>query len=105
MFVGEGVEGDDGGFACGGFARGYEDFGTACLEKTIGFISWWKGEKGKGGWYPDAAWRPRPRDPPLTTATLPLRLKMLEKSWSWTSASAEDMAVIVREWSSLAKVK
>jgi hypothetical protein len=44
-----------------------------------------------GGSYPDAAWSPRPRDPPLTTATLPLRLKMLLKSCSWTSDSAELM--------------
>jgi hypothetical protein len=39
--------------------------------------------------YPDAAWSPRPRDPPVTTATLPLRLKMFAKSWSWTSDSAD----------------
>lgn len=41
--------------------------------------------------YPDAACNPRPRDPPLTTATLPLRLKILEKSWSCTSLSAEEV--------------
>jgi hypothetical protein len=41
--------------------------------------------------YPDAAWSPRPREPPVTTATLPLRLKMFAKSWSWTSASADMM--------------
>jgi hypothetical protein len=31
--VGEGVEGGDGGGACGCFARGDEDFGTAGLEE------------------------------------------------------------------------
>jgi hypothetical protein len=45
--------------------------------------------------YPDAAWRPRPREPPETTATFPLREKMLEKSSSWTSWSA--MVGIARE--------
>jgi hypothetical protein len=38
--------------------------------------------------YPDAACSPSPRDPPVTTATLPLRLKMFAKSCSWTSDSA-----------------
>ena len=41
--------------------------------------------------YPLAAWRPNPLLPPVTTATLPSRLKMLPKSFSWTSTSA-DMA-------------
>jgi hypothetical protein len=39
--------------------------------------------------YPDAAWSPRPREPPLTTATLPFKLKMLAKSCNCTSSSAE----------------
>lgn len=29
--------------------------------------------------YPDAAWRPRPLEPPVTTATLPSREKSEEK--------------------------
>lgn len=40
---------------------------------------------------PEAAWRPRPREPPLTTATLPSRRKMEEKSVRATSAFAEDI--------------
>lgn len=35
--------------------------------------------------YPDAAWRPRPLEPPVTTATLPLREKSEEKSSRCTS--------------------
>ena len=42
--------------------------------------------------YPDAAWRPNPLEPPVTTATLPLREKMFLKSLSVTSASADMMA-------------
>lgn len=42
--------------------------------------------------YPDAAWRPSPREPPVTTATLPLREKKEEKSLSLTSASADMIA-------------
>ena len=40
--------------------------------------------------YPDAAWRPRPRDPPVTTATFPEREKMEGKSFKvvWALASA-----------------
>jgi hypothetical protein len=48
-----------------------------------------------GGWvgllYPLAAWRPRPLDPPVTTATFPSSEKMLPKSSSWTSSLAEPM--------------
>jgi hypothetical protein len=39
--------------------------------------------------HPDAAWRPRPRDPPVTTATFPFKENMDEKSSSLTSASAD----------------
>ena len=35
--------------------------------------------------YPDAAWSPRPRDPPVTTTTFPLREKMFWKSCSSVS--------------------
>lgn len=38
--------------------------------------------------YPDAAWSPSPREPPVTTATFPLTENMLLKSFSWTWASA-----------------
>lgn len=34
---------------------------------------------------PDAACRPRPREPPVTTTTFPLREKMEGKSWSSVS--------------------
>ena len=37
------------------------------------------------GAYPEAACRPKPRDPPVTTTTFPLREKMLGKSWSSVS--------------------
>lgn len=36
VFIGKRVECCDGGFAGGGFAGGYEDFGTAGLEETGG---------------------------------------------------------------------
>jgi len=39
--------------------------------------------------YPDAAWRPNPLEPPVTTATLPSSEKMLLKLSSLTSASAD----------------
>jgi len=48
--------------------------------------------------YPDAAWRPNPRDPPLTTATLPFKLKMLVKSCSCTSCSADAMMIVCIEY-------
>lgn len=44
--------------------------------------------------YPDATWRPRPREPPVTTATLPSRRKMLPKSLSLTSCSADILIVL-----------
>lgn len=31
--------------------------------------------------YPEAACSPRPREPPVTTITLPFKEKMLGKSW------------------------
>jgi hypothetical protein len=37
---------------------------------------------------PDAACKPNPRDPPVTTATLPSSLKMLGKSFNWACAFA-----------------
>lgn len=42
--------------------------------------------RGNGGTNPDAAWRPRPREPPVTTTTFPLREKMEGKSLSCVSA-------------------
>lgn len=39
-----------------------------------------------GRTHAEAAWRPRPREPPVTTATLPLREKREGKSLSSTSA-------------------
>lgn len=53
--------------------------------------------KGVWDWgregYPDAACRPSPREPPVTTATLPSREKMFLKSWSLVCA----WAVMVNE--------
>lgn len=80
MLVLKRVEGGDGFVAGAGFAASDEDFGAACLEEAIIFVS--RCVMGVDGMYmyPDAACSPRPRDPPLTTATLPLRLKILAKS-------------------------
>ena len=44
--------------------------------------------------YPDAACRPRPLDPPVTTTTLPLREKILGKSLS--SVSYLDILAVFR---------
>jgi len=41
--------------------------------------------------YPEAACKPRPRDPPVTTTTLPLREKILGKSCSSVSYLMVDM--------------
>lgn len=57
--------------------------------------------KGRVG-YPDAAWSPRPLEPPVITATLPSRRKMFGKSWSLTSCSA---SVMLRVIEGLVKVK
>lgn len=40
--------------------------------------------------YPEAAWSPKPREPPVTTATFPSREKMEGKSFRvvWAFASA-----------------
>jgi len=46
--------------------------------------------------YPDATCNPRPLEPPVTTATLPSRRKMLPKFSSLTSCSA-DIVVVVSE--------
>jgi hypothetical protein len=46
-------------------------------------------EGGIGITYPDAACRPRPREPPVTTTTFPLREKMEGKSLSCASAILE----------------
>jgi hypothetical protein len=39
--------------------------------------------------YPEAACSPKPRDPPVTTATFPSREKMSEKLLSLTCSSAD----------------
>ena len=43
--------------------------------------------------YPEAAWSPKPREPPVTTATFPSREKMEGKSFRvvWAFASAAMM--------------
>ena len=81
-FVGERIEGFAGGIAGCLFARGDVDFGAAGLEEAIGRISVMAMlcvrtcER-----YPEAAWSPKPREPPVTTATFPSREKMEEKSF------------------------
>ena len=47
--------------------------------------------------YPDAACKPRPREPPVTTTTFPLTEKMLSKSFSatWASASVVEGMVLL----------
>lgn len=44
--------------------------------------------------YPEAACKPSPREPPVTTTTFPLREKMLGKSWS--SVSYFDISAEIR---------
>lgn len=50
--------------------------------------------RGREGRYPDAACRPRPREPPVTTTTLPSREKMSVKFfrsvWALSSAAMTD---------------
>lgn len=48
---------------------------------------------GEGKAYAEAAWSPRPREPPVTTATLPFSEKSEGKSLSSTSAIVSDEAV------------
>jgi hypothetical protein len=43
--------------------------------------------------YAEAAWRPRPREPPVTTAILPLREKREGKSWRVASIWADMLAM------------
>lgn len=117
--VGEFVEGFAGFFAGGGLAGGDEDHRGASLhesKKNIWLVSSvsvspraridvLKGvlcEHGKlERTYADAACRPRPRDPPVTTATLPLREKSEGKSASWACARASSamMVMCVDVWS------
>jgi hypothetical protein len=44
---------------------------------------------------PDAAWRPRPREPPVTTTTFPLREKMEGKSLSCVSAIVDRIEIAI----------
>lgn len=84
----------DGFFACFRFARGYEDFGAARLKEAKTLLIPLMHTYHLGLAYPDAACNPRPLDPPVTTATLPSNEKMLLKSLSLTSASADIMKVL-----------
>jgi hypothetical protein len=85
--VRQGIESCNGGRAGRSFAGRYEDFGAACLEKSGRAISYrgigacvvWKG-LGRGRKYPDAACKPSPREPPVTTATFPSSENMFLKS-------------------------
>ncbi len=46
----------------------------------------WRGRGQRKTTNPDAAWRPSPLDPPVTTATLPFKEKSEGKSLSSVSA-------------------
>jgi len=59
------------------------DCDTGSLEGGV-----WGDGLREGVRYPDAACRPRPREPPVTTATLPSSEKMFWKSLSWVCAWA-----------------
>ena len=52
--------------------------------------------------HPDAACRPNPREPPVTTTTFPLREKMLGKSWSSVSyldiLDRIEAVAVISEW-------
>ena len=105
--VGEGVESGAGGVAGGGFAGGDVDFGAACLhEPEEGEFCQFARSNDDIRWeraYAEAAWSPRPREPPVTTATLPSREKREGKSlrsvWALASAAALDM--VDRRWQGL----
>ena len=94
-FVLQRIEGRDSGGAGRGFAAGDEDFGAPSLQEAGSLMSTGSGtvgkRKGRDDVYPDAACKPSPREPPVTTATLPWSEKMELKSSSWTSASADDI--------------
>lgn len=44
--------------------------------------------------YAEAAVRPSPREPPVTTATLPFTLKSEEKSWILMSSMMQEMRFV-----------
>ena len=48
--------------------------------------------------YPDAAWSPRPRDPPVTTTTFPFKEKIDGKSLRTVSAAAILICANQRRW-------
>ena len=79
--VRKGVQRLDGLLTGLGLARGDEDLGGASLKETR--YSTWLAPKDtmaqRQRTYAEAALRPRPRDPPVTTATLPLREKRVPK--------------------------
>lgn len=79
--VWKGIEGLDSSIAGVRFARRNIHFRRSSLEKSASCVSYER-RKGprRGNSYPDAAWRPRPLEPPVTTTTFPLREKMLGKS-------------------------
>jgi hypothetical protein len=71
------VQGSDCFVASGSLARRNEDFAAACLKKPVR-ESVMLDQSLRGSpisTNADAAERPRPREPPVTTATLPLREK------------------------------
>lgn len=99
------------GFGAGfGFAGGDVDFGAAGLDEAgewagrlvVAFIEDWRGRWGN---YPDAAWSPRPLEPPVTTATFPSREKMFLKSSSLTWAAASEAIIAERAMVLVRKIR
>lgn len=88
------------GFGAGrSFAGGDVDFGASGLQEAIryGLVEWSYRSMVKQSACPDAACRPRPLEPPVTTATLPSREKMDPKSLSSVCA----LAVMLTRWTGL----
>lgn len=81
--------------AGGGLAGGDEDLGAAGLHEAVfGGLAgdFWACYRRHGEAHADAACRPRPREPPVTTATLPLREKSEGKSSRVASTAADIVA-------------
>ncbi len=62
----------------------------ALIDSLLGSPSCSGMGRARKGTYAAAALRPRPLEPPVTTATLPLRENKDEKSWSCASAIVND---------------
>ena len=89
-FVGKSIEGFAGFSAGRGFAGGDVDFGASGLQEArrSELVEWSYKSRAMKNACPDAACRPRPREPPVTTTTFPSREKMDPKSLSSVCALA-----------------